>query len=59
MDAIAQTASADRDRSLGINAAGEVKGLGPAWACNSYSEPGHNNIFCKDCLANFMDREAA
>jgi hypothetical protein len=36
------------------NSYGEIKGLGPAWACDKHGDPGHNKQLCITCLGNFM-----
>ena len=38
------------------NSFGEIKGLGPAWACDQHGQPGHNYNTCITCLGNFMAR---
>jgi hypothetical protein len=58
----AQTATATLDLSLAANGAGEVNGVGPAWACDRYAANGHNYFTCLDCFSGFtrhMDAKEA
>ena len=56
-------ASEKRINPPGPNGLGEIPGIGPAWACESFGRYGHNQMTCIDCLNNFTTqmnkREAA
>ncbi|MDD5106078.1 MAG: hypothetical protein PHC49_10725 [Desulfuromonadaceae bacterium] len=55
LNAIAQTADAALCRSMGANAADEIPGEGPKWACECFGSYGHNAVTCITCTGNFME----